>query len=217
MAEKYSYIRVSDMDQHPDRQLSALKKYWPDIPEENIFIEKASGKKGVNDRQEYAVLRRILRAGDELFIDSLDRLGRKKADIKNELEYLKNKGVIVRVSTMPTTLIDIDGQAWVIEMINNLLIEVYASLAEQELSEKERRQMAGIEEAKKRGVYKGRKPIEYDKAKFKDLYYRWKKGAIKAKEFMELIGLKPNTFYRAVQRFEIEEGIEEIEEVVINN
>ena len=56
MAEKYSYIRVSDIDQHPDRQLSALKKYWPDIPEENIFIEKASGKKGVNDRQEYAVL-----------------------------------------------------------------------------------------------------------------------------------------------------------------
>ena len=217
MAEKYSYIRVSDIDQHPDRQLSALKKYWPDIPEENIFIEKASGKKGVNDRQEYAVLRRILRAGDELFIDSLDRLGRKKADIKNELEYLKNKGVIVRVSTMPTTLIDIDGQAWVIEMINNLLIEVYASLAEQELAEKERRQMAGIEEAKKRGVYKGRKPIEYDKAKFKDLYYRWKKGSIKAKEFMELIGLKPNTFYRAVQRFEIEEGIEEVEEVVINN
>ena len=142
MAEKYSYIRVSDIDQHPDRQLSALKKYWPDIPEENIFIEKASGKKGVNDRQEYAVLRRILRAGDELFIDSLDRLGRRKADIKNELEYLKNKGVVVRVSTMPTTLIDIDGQAWVIEMINNLSIEVYASLAEQELAEKERRQMS---------------------------------------------------------------------------
>ena len=81
---------------------------------------------------------------------------------------------------------------------------MYTSLAQQEISEKERRQRDGIEVAKANGVYKGRKPIEYDEVKFTDLYKRWRNGAIKAKEFMELMGLKPNTFYRIVKRYEME-------------
>jgi len=204
MSEKYGYARVSSLDQHTDRQVEAIKKYCPDISDENIFIEKISGKIDADGRIEYAVLRRVLRTGDELIIDALDRLGRTKTIIRNEMEYLKNKGVVLRVLTIPTTLIDLDetGQAWAIEMINNLLFEVYTSLAEQELAEKERRQRAGIEAAKKRGVYKGRQPIRYDEAKLADIYPRWKSGALKSKEYMELLGLKPNTFYRAIERYE---------------
>ena len=202
MGERYGYVRVSTKDQHPDRQIENIKKYYPDIKDDNLFIEKISGKKGMDEREEYAVLRRIVRSGDELVIDALDRLGRKKTDIKAELEYLKSKGVVIRVLLIPTTLMKIDGQEWAIEMINNLLIEVYTSLAQQEISEKERRQREGIEIAKEKGVYKGRKPIEYNQDKFEELYKRWRAGAIKAKEIMELIGLKPNTFYRAVQRYE---------------
>lgn len=204
MGERYGYVRVSTKDQHPDRQIENIKKHYPDIKDDNLFIEKISGKKGMDERDEYAVLRRIVRSGDELVIDALDRLGRKKTDIKAELEYLKTKGVVIRVLLIPTTLMEIDGQEWVLEMINNLLIEVYTSLAQQEISEKERRQRDGIEVAKANGVYKGRKPIEYDEVKFTDLYKRWRNGAIKAKEFMELMGLKPNTFYRIVKRYEME-------------
>ena len=204
MGERYGYVRVSTKDQHPDRQIENIKKHYPDIKDDNLFIEKISGKKGMDERDEYAVLRRIVRSGDELVIDALDRLGRKKTDIKAELEYLKTKGVVIRVLLIPTTLVEIDGQEWVLEMINNLLIEVYTSLAQQEISEKERRQRDGIEVAKANGVYKGRKPIEYDEVKFTDLYKRWRNGAIKAKEFMELMGLKPNTFYRIVKRYEME-------------
>lgn len=202
--ELYGYVRVSDKEQHPERQIEAIKKFWPNIKEENILVDKISGKKGVDDRQEYKILRRILREGDQLAIDALDRLGRRKADIKNELEFLKGKGIIIRVLTIPTTLIEIEGQAWAIEMINNLLIEVYSSLAEQELVEKERRQRAGIEIAKAKGVYRGRKPIEIDQDKFESLYIRWRAKAIMTKEFMSLMGLKPNTFYRAVQKYESE-------------
>ena len=202
MAEKYGYVRVSDKDQHPDRQIENIRKYCPDIRAENLFIEKISGKRGMDDRVEYSVLRRILRNGDELIIDALDRLGRRKADIKEELEYLHDKGVILRILLIPTTLMDVDGQEWMMDMINNLLIEVYSSLAEQELAEKERRQRDGIAEAKKRGVYKGRKPIEIDTERFAELYVRWKNGAIMAKEFMSLMQLKPNTFYRMVHRYE---------------
>lgn len=204
MGERYGYVRVSTKEQHPDRQIENIKKHYPDIKDDNLFIEKISGKKGMDERDEYAVLRRIVRSGDELVIDALDRLGRKKTDIKAELEYLKTKGVVIRVLLIPTTLVEIDGQEWAIEMINNLLIEVYTSLAQQEISEKERRQRDGIEVAKANGVYKGRKPIEYDEVKFTDLYKRWRNGAIKAKEFMELMGLKPNTFYRIVKRYEME-------------
>ena len=204
MGERYGYVRVSTKDQHPDRQIENIKKHYPDIKDDNLFIEKISGKKGMDERDEYAVLRRIVRSGAELVIDALDRLGRKKTDIKAELEYLKTKGVVIRVLLIPTTLVEIDGQEWAIEMINNLLIEVYTSLAQQEISEKERRQRDGIEVAKANGVYKGRKPIEYDEVKFTDLYKRWRNGAIKAKEFMELMGLKPNTFYRIVKRYEME-------------
>ncbi len=207
MGYKFGYARVSTVGQHLDRQVESIKRYCPDINDRDIFVEKISGKRGVDERQEYTCLRRMLRAGDELIIDSLDRLGRNKKGIKDELEYLKNRGVILRVLMMPTTLIEIDGQAWVMEMINNLLIEVYASLSEHELVEKERRQRAGIEEAKKRGVYRGRKPIEIDDERFGELYGRWKSGAIRAKEFMDLMELKPNTFYRAVQRYEKEKAV----------
>ncbi len=190
MGEKYGYARVSDKEQHPDRQIENIRKYCPDIKSENLFIEKISGKRGMDDRAEYSVLRRILRSGDELIIDALDRLGRRKADIKAELEYLREKGVILRILLIPTTLMDVDGQEWMMDMINNLLIEVYSSLAEQELAEKERRQRDGIAEARKRGVYKGRKPIEIDTERFGELYVRWKSGSIMAKEFMSLMQLK---------------------------
>ncbi len=207
MGYKFGYARVSTVGQHLDRQVESIKRYCPDINDRDIFVEKISGKRGVDERQEYMCLRRMLRAGDELIIDSLDRLGRNKKGIKDELEFFKNNGIVLRVLMMPTTLIEIDGQAWVMEMINNLLIEVYSSLSEHELVEKERRQRAGIEEAKKRGVYRGRKPIEIDSERFGDLYDRWKSGAIRAKEFMDLMELKPNTFYRAVQRYEKEKAV----------
>ncbi len=207
MGYKFGYARVSTVGQHLDRQVESIKRYCPDINDRDIFVEKISGKRGVDERQEYTCLRRMLRAGDELIIDSLDRLGRNKKGIKDELEFFKNNGIVLRVLMMPTTLIEIDGQAWVMEMINNLLIEVYSSLSEHELVEKERRQRAGIEEAKKRGVYRGRKPIEIDIERFGELYGRWKSGAIRAKEFMDLMELKPNTFYRAVQRYEKEKAV----------
>ena len=101
----------------------------------------------------------------------------------------------------------IEGQEWAVELINNLLIELYSTLSEQELREKERRQRAGIEAAKERGVYKGRKPIDIDLEKVGKIYPRWKAGHIKTSEFREMLGhdgvpIKPNTFYRSIERYE---------------
>lgn len=197
----YGYVRSSTAKQNEARQVKALMDYG--IQEDNIIIDKESGKISGEDRTNYSILRKMLREGDSLVVDALDRLGRKKSDIKSEVEYLKSKGVRLVVLSLPTTTIKPEqGQEWVVEMVTNLLIEVYSSMAEQELVEKERRTKAGIEIAKAQGKYRGRKPIDYDEGKLEKLYPRWKSGAIKTNEFQQLLGLKPNTFYRAIERFE---------------
>ena len=198
----YGYVRASTPKQNEGRQIKALMDYG--IPVDNIIIDKESGKISGDERTNYSILRKMLRSGDYLVVDALDRLGRKKYDIKAEVEYLKSKGVRLVVLSLPTTTIKPEqGQEWVMDMVTNLLIEVYSSMAEQELVEKERRTRAGIELAKAQGKYRGRKPIVYDMAKLEKLYPRWKSGAIRTNEFQQLLGLKPNTFYRAIERFEV--------------
>ena len=156
----------------------------------------------MDEREEYKILRRVLRPGDELVIDALDRLGRTKQIVKEEVEYFKKKGVTLRVLSLPTTLTDLSENTWVMEMVNNIIIEVYSSLAEEELIIKERRQRDGIEAAKKRGVYKGRKPKQVDWSQFEGLYQRWKDGGLKTKEFKQLLGLSTSTFYRVIKEYE---------------
>jgi DNA invertase Pin-like site-specific DNA recombinase len=200
----YGYCRVSTNEQHSDRQITNIKKYFPTMDEDNIFIDKISGK--TFERPEWSLLKRILRSGDELIVSEIDRLGRTKAGIKEELDFLRNKGIHLRALDIPSTLFDAEGgeQKLIIELITTILIEVYSMLAQQELERKEMRQRQGIDEAKKRGVYKGRKPIEVDMGKFADIYKRWKFGQLKTCEARNLIGLKNNTFYRIVKRYESE-------------
>ncbi len=201
MSEEYGFARCSTVNQNEDRQVKALLDYG--IKQDHIIIDKESGKKNIEDRTNYKILRALLRSGDTLVIDSIDRIGRRKDIIKAEIEFFKNKGVRLVVLSLPTTAIKVpEGQEWVIEMVTNILLEVYSSIAEQEVKEKERRTRAGIELAKAAGKYKGRKPIEYDHDKLVELYPRWKKGHIKTNEVLSLLGLKKNTFYRAINKYE---------------
>lgn len=89
------YARVSSMGQNLDRQIQALK-----------------GPLG-------------LRRGDTLIITSLDCLSRSKSDIKTELVWFEESGIRLMVLDLPTTMIELpDGQTWIQEKINNILIEV---------------------------------------------------------------------------------------------
>lgn len=203
---RYGYVRVSTEQQNTDRQIINIQKYDPTITleSETLFIEKISGKKSVEERSEYNVLRRVVRPGDELVVDALDRLGRTKQIVKAEIEYFKNRHVTLRVLSLPTTLTEMPDKenSWVMDMVNNIIIEVYSSLAEEELAIKERRQRDGIEAAKQRGVYKGRKPVHVNQDSFKELYHRWKSGNLRTKEFRQLLGLSISTFYRVIQEYE---------------
>lgn len=212
------YARVSSKDQEVERQIKAIKQYRPNIPDENIFKDKISGK--TFDRPEYKKLKDIIsfaakNAAEpiELVIEEFDRLGRNKEQIKQELAWFKQQGVIVRILNLPTTLIDLSEDTNIfLDMIQNLLIEVLGTIAETELQFREKRQAEGIAVAKTKGVYKGRKPIAVNEKQFEDIYKRWRSGSLKSNEAMELLKLKPNTFYRRVKQYEEDENRDDSKE-----
>lgn len=138
---KYFAVRVSSKDQNYARQLAEARKYG--IPEENIFCDKITGRR--KDRPEYDRMKSLLVKGDEVYFTELDRVGRAKYLIKEELQWFKDNGILVRVLNIPTTLVEFPaGQEWVLEMVNNVLIEVMATIAEQEWVKIKERREAGI-------------------------------------------------------------------------
>lgn len=197
----YGYARVSAKDQNLDRQLVELKKH---VDERYIFSDKQSGKD--MDRVQYQLLRKIAQKGDTIYIKSLDRLGRNKQQIKQELEYYKSECVRVKILDIPTTMMEMqDGQGWIIDMINNLLLEVLSTMAEQERININTRQKEGIAVARANGKHLGRPKAEYPKG-WQEVYSRWKCPnkieKITAVQAMKELGLKKNTFYKFANEYE---------------
>lgn len=192
----YYYARVSTREQNLDRQLSAF--YALGANDRDIITDKESGKD--LDRKGYQALKNaMLRSGDTLIIKSLDRLSRNKTDIKNELQYFKENSIRLKVIDLPTTMIDLpDGQEWVFDMVNNILIEVLGSIAEQERKTIKARQVEGIKEAQKKGVKFGRPSIEFP-TNWNEVYRKWQNGEITAKTAMELTNTKRTSFYKLAQ------------------
>ena len=194
----YYYARVSSGEQNLDRQIEIFKSMGAD--EKYIFTDKRSGKN--LDRENYRMLRdTVLRKGDTLVVTSLDRLSRNKLDMKSELEYFKDNGIRVKVVDMPTTMIDVDGQEWVVDMVNNIIIEVLSSIAEQERQAIRKRQSEGIAVAKALGKPLGRPTADFPK-NWEEIYSKWKNREIKANMAMELLKLKKTTFYKLVKIYE---------------
>lgn len=189
----YFYARVSSKEQNLDRQLAAFASLG--ASERDIITDKESGKD--LNRSGYTALKTaMLRSGDTLVVKSLDRLSRNKADIKNELQYFKEHGIRLKVLDLPTTMIDYPaGQEWVLDMVNNILIEVLSSIAQQERLTIRQRQQEGIAAAKAKGKHLGR-PVLVVPENWQEVYSAWESGAITAKTAMEQTGLKRTSFYK---------------------
>jgi len=210
MSLKYAYCRVSTKDQNIDRQIIAIKKYAPDIPDDNLFIDKQTGKNF--EREHYQEMKVILEHiskvksesdNIELIIEELDRLGRNADLIKKELMWFKEHNIIVRILEIPTTLVELDkNNHLLMEMVANILIEVYTTIAQAELEKRAKRQAEGIAVAKSKGVYTGRKPIKIDNEQFNSVYARWKSKEITARQAMLELNIKANTFYRRIKEYE---------------
>jgi len=189
----YYYARVSTKDQNLDRQISAFKALG--ATDRDIITDKESGKD--LERTGYQALKNaILRRGDTLVIKSLDRLSRNKCDIKNELQYFKDSGIRLKVIDLPTTMMDLpEGQEWVFEMVNNILIEVLGTIAEQERATIKQRQAEGIAAAKAKGKKLGRPALTFPE-NWDEVYSSWKDGEITAKTAIERTGTKRTSFYK---------------------
>jgi DNA invertase Pin-like site-specific DNA recombinase len=199
MKKTYGYARVSTKEQNLDRQIEALKQC--NLDERDIITDKASGKD--LNRQGYQSLKNtMLRDGDTLLIKSLDRLSRSKEHIKQELEYYIAHHIRVKVIDLPTTMTELpEGQEWIFDMINNILIEVLSSMAEQERITIKQRQAEGIAAAHLKGKHLGRPTAEYP-LQWKEVYDQWKDGHIAANKAMELLNMKRTTFYKLKNQYE---------------
>ena len=181
--KRYFYARVSSKEQNLDRQLEAARYYKHEIDE--VFADKQSGKNF--EREQYQKMKAGLQRGDEVIIKELDRLGRNKDLVKEELQWFKDNGIIVRILDIPTTLIDFGTQEWVSDMVTNILVEVMGSIAEQERIKIQARQREGIELAKARGVKFGKEPMEVDVSLLE---------GENITEACKRLGISRNTYYR---------------------
>lgn len=194
----FYYARVSSKEQNLDRQIDAFKKLGAEDRE--IVCDKESGKNF--NRSGYQALKTaMLRSGDTLIVKSLDRLSRNKADIKNELQYFKDNNIRLKVIDLPTTMMDLpEGQEWVFDMVNNILIEVLGTIAEQERQTIRKRQREGINAAKSKGKHLGRPKTKLPN-NWNDVYAAWKNNEITAREAMKRLGVTKNVFYNWVAQF----------------
>lgn len=197
MHKTFYYARVSTREQNLDRQLEAFRALGADDRE--FITDKESGKN--LDRPGYQALKTaMLRPGDTLVVKSLDRLSRSKSDIRNELQWFKDNSIRLKVIDLPTTMMDLpSGQEWVFEMVNNILIEVLGTIAEQERLTIRQRQREGIAAAKAKGKHLGR-PAAILPNNWDEVVALWRSGQITAKEAMRRTGVKRTHFYAQVHK-----------------
>ena len=209
MSKVVGYARVSTSDQNLDRQLQALSRY---VEPDMIVTDKSSGRD--LNRPGYQSLKvgiGKLVEGDTLYIKSLDRLSRNKEDLKKELQYFKDKGIKVKILDMPTTMTDFPAeQAWIGDMITNIMIEVLSSIAQNERETTRQRQLEGLAAmptdstgkkiSRRTGKPVGRPPVTYPK-KWEGIYREWQEKKLTARQAMRLLNLKPNSFYKLAKEY----------------
>lgn len=189
---RYGYARVSSREQNTNRQLVALKNAG--VEGSNVFIDKQSGKDF--DRPQYRKLLRKLKPGDELFVMSIDRLGRNYEEILNQWNLLtENKRVNIIVIDMP--LLDtrqrIDGLTGL--FLSNIVLQILSYVAQVERENIRKRQAEGIAVAKANGVRFGRKSIEKPKD-FMEQVTEMQKQGLSRINIAKRFGVSRSLFYK---------------------
>lgn len=202
--EIWGYARVSTKDQNLARQITELRQYVP--KKENIYTDQQSGKDF--DRSDYKELKAVVRAGDELYVKSLDRFGRNKRLIKDELQWFRDKGVLIHIIDFPQTMIEVkdEQQRDILDLVTNIVIEILSYMAEEERKSIRARQAEGIRVWKETKTTKtGRpygRPQKEIPSNWNKVYDLWKNKQIKSKEAWLLLKVSRNTFYRLVKEYE---------------
>lgn len=181
------YIRVSTGEQNTARQDVLMKQ----LEVQKIYIDKQSGKN--TNRPQLKAMLEFAREGDTIVIESYSRLARSTADLLKIVEQLKEKNInlISKKENIDTNTPQ-----------GKLMLTLFGGLYEFERECMLQRQAEGIAIAKVQGKYRGRQPINVDEDLFKQVYDKWKASEITARQAMQELNLKPNTFYRRVKEYE---------------
>lgn len=193
----YGYIRVSTREQNEYRQRLALAAL--PVPEENIYMDKQSGKDF--ERPQYRRLVRRLRRDDLLYVKSIDRLGRNYSEILEQWRMLtKEKGVDIAVLDMP--LLDTRrGKDLMGTFLSDIVLQVLSFVAENERDNIRQRQAEGIAAAKARGVRFGRPPLPLPD-NFHMLHQAWRGQKITLRQAARACGMPTGTFYSKAIKLE---------------
>lgn len=203
----YGYDRTSTKEQHLDRGILEIKKFCQArrIELTDMFTDQQTGRNF--ERPEYLFLRKRIQPGDTLILTEIDRFGRNKAEILKELQYFEERHVRVMILEIPTTLTDLSGSddkfaKYVVEMINRLLIELYAIDAEKEVETKKKRQTEGYRAKRLRGEWDdiGR-PVAVDFNRFAETYRKVEAGEMRPIECRTLLRISSATYYRYRDRY----------------
>ena len=201
MAEnkKFGYIRVSHKDMCLARQTEAMLEYG--INERDIFADKQSGKD--TNRPQYQALKQVLRRGDVVVIKSIDRLGRKYDDIKEEWnDIVNNIGADIEVIDMPVLNTTNKDNALIGKVITDVVLNLLGYVAEQERTFIKQRQQEGIEIAKKQGKFAKATKIQ-PPANFKELFEKAAQGKMTHIQVMKELNLNKTTYYRIAKELEL--------------
>lgn len=188
------YARVSTKDQNLERQIDSLKQYGC----EEIYCDKATGKNF--SRPEYMTLKKVLRKGDILVVHEFDRLGRNKKLTLKELQEFKDRGIRLVALNLPTTQMNTQDNV-MLETINNIVIELYTMMAQQEIEIREKRQREGINKALEKGIKFGRNAIGYPK-EWESVYKMVQRKEISNVKAMKMLELKKTTYFKLKKQYE---------------
>lgn len=188
---KVAYIRVSTAEQHEDRQMAALQSYGID----KWFSEKISGK-DIN-RPKLQEMLNFVRDGDTVYVEDFSRLARSTKDLLAIVDLLKNKNV--RLVSLKESL-DTDTPT------GRLMLTMIAAIAEFERQNILERQREGIELAKAKGVYKGRKRLApSDFKSFPRLYDAYLEHKISKSKMAKELGVCRATVDRLIEEYKKKE------------
>lgn len=195
---KYAYIRVSTKDQNTDRQVDAMEKIG--ISRTHMYIDKQSGKDF--NRFAYKKMLKKLHVGDELYIKSIDRLGRNYDEIIEQWSYLtRTKEVDMIVLDFP--LLDTRNQVHGLtgKFLTDLVLQVLSYVAQIERENIKQRQQEGIQVALNKGTQFGR-PKTIIPKEFHQLYLLCKKRQISVREAARRAGVSNHTFSGWMHEYE---------------
>ncbi|WJH34280.1 recombinase family protein [Paenibacillus sp. CC-CFT747] len=187
----YGYARVSSTGQNLDAQIKQLEEYGC----QKIYQEKISGRTA--ERKEFQTLLATLTAGDSLVVTKLDRFARSTKDALNIIEDLKEREIALVILNMGGDVVNTSTA------VGKLIITVLCGIAEFEADMIRERQIEGIAEAKKRGVYKGRPKRYTDKhsglAHAIDLFVNRESNGYTVKQICDITKIGRSSLYRELQ------------------